>query len=181
MFGKSKENELWSKVRELINIDEGQEPKKVLELDKAPEGEQEGHFQARIKELKNFEEEIKSELNATFRRIFKALSDNEDRVKDFLKQYRQLLEEELAKTVVSARRFRNELEMDVFDELRRRIIELNAKVEDIKELSDEIKRERRKGNALFLVGSILLGIALGVAAGLITFYLCQKGNCQFFK
>lgn len=175
MFGKSKEEDLWSRVRELINVEEPKTYKPQIAED---EGEN-PNFQTRIKEFKNFEEEIKNEINATFRRIFKALSDNEDRVKDFLKDYRKLLEEEMVKTLVAARQFRNKLEMDVFDELRQRIIELNAKVEDIKELSERVEKDRKRGNRLFLIASLLLGLVIGITAGVAVFFLCQKGFCPF--
>jgi len=175
MFGKSKEEDLWSKVRELINIEEPKPPK----MPDSDTEEENSNFSVRIREFKEFEEEIKNEINATFRRIFKALSDNEDSVKDLLKDYRKLLEEEMVKTLIAARRFRNQLELDVFDELRRRIIELNSRVEDIKELAEKIERDKRRGNRLFLISALLSGFALGVAAGLTTFYLCQRGFCPF--
>jgi DNA-binding protein len=181
MFGKLKEEDLWSKVRELIDIDETppQQPNLPKEETEAKEIKKTSKTVRRIKELKEFEDEIKSELQATFRRIFKALADTEDDIKDFLNKYQNFLEDELIKTVAIAKRFRNQLETDVLNEIRERIFELNAKLEDIKAFADEIEQQKKKRNRLFFIATIFLGLASGILAGIVIFFLCKNGFCKF--
>jgi len=182
MFGKLKEEDLWSKVRELIDIDETpQSRQQVPPVSKVEKKGFKKHSKTitRIKELKEFEEDIKNELQATFRRIFKALADTEDDIKDFLTKYQNFLEDELIKTVAIAKRFRNQLETDVLNELRERIFELNAKIEDIKTFADKLEREQKRKNTLFLIATILFGLSIGIIAGILTYFLCSKGFCKF--
>ena len=180
MFSKLKEEDLWSKVRELINMDEPpRQQQQAFPKAEINETKKTSKTVRRIKELKKFEDEIKSELQATFRRIFKALADTEDDIKDFLNKYQNFLEDELIKTVAIAKRFRNQLETDVLNEIRERIFELNAKLEDIKAFADELEKQKRKRNYLLFIATLFLALAVGILAGVVTFFLCGKGLCKF--